>query len=311
MKENGIALRHVGNESRFAGDFSAGNSGDAIPLAGAADILKHERAGGHAGVSSFVPAFKNDISNHLDDFNARLREKLVQIIDSAIRGNSSDPVGGTASYFILLRDKHGANSPYEYDPQGTYPLGKSGKSDLSADQILTVIRLTDQDREQMQQTGRSAAECLADKVLSTIPKVRDLTETMDTARKQKNALTILSTQAQIIIDGHLPAEALRDEVDRFSRNMRTLVHEDPQNAANFCCSVLSHPKLGALADAAQESYRHSIMELAGRDPQTAVKIALIHKEVYGDKVPSLTDDKGPSPSSPASGTKNSRTAAPA
>ena len=287
MQQNGIALRHVGEMSRYVADFSAGNTGDAIPLAGASGIIKHERDGGAQG-SSFMPAHKNDIAGNLDDFNTRLRDKLVDIVDKALRFASHDPQDGSASHFMILRGKDGATSPYDYSPDGTYPLGKSGKTDLSANQILSVIRLTDDDRDAMRQSGVSKAEYIADKVIESIPKLRKMTQTMDAGREQENALTTLSAQAQIIIDGHMPVDALPDEINRFSRNMQKLSQQDPQSAANFCCSVLSHPKLGALADAAQNSYRHAMTELAGRDPAAAASVAGIHKEVYGDKAPALS-----------------------
>lgn len=297
MQSEGIALRHIGTASRYVGDFMPGNQGDAIPLAAAADVIEHERQGMRALGSSFLnkQALHETVDRNIDDFNGRLRRKMLSIVQAAMAFHSHAE-NGEQSHFILLRNKDNAGFASDYDPDGTYPLGKAGRSGLEANQMLAIIRLTADDYQDIKAGKTSPAERVTDKILQTIPAVRHLTESMESpAVDGSKTLTTLSTQAQFFIDGNIPPEAMQEEKERFKKNLDVLIRHDPQAAANFCCSIAAHPSLASLKDLSLKAYPDALNALEKKSPETARMVARTHKEVYGDLMSHKTDKAPVSP----------------
>jgi hypothetical protein len=137
----------------------------------------------------------------------------------------------------------------------------------------------------------SPAEIEAAAPLAVDPKIAKLAadvekwvgKSMVNIQPYEKALALVSLQSQHFIDGLIAPGSIATEAASVARNLEVLVRENPEAAASMCCSLMNHPKLGALGSIAATTYGNSMHAIAKTNPQQAHKLAGIHMEVYGHK----------------------------
>lgn len=135
----------------------------------------------------------------------------------------------------------------------------------------------------------SPAEIAAAAPLPLDPKIAKLAadvemwvgKNMGNIKPDEKAMALVSLQAQHFIDNLVAPGSVAAEAASIARNLQVLVRENPEAAASMCCSLMNHPKLGALGPIAATTYSNSMHAIAKASPQRAWGLAGIHKEVYG------------------------------
>ena len=139
----GFALRHVDSQAVFNANVRDGFQGDAVSYAITPYIMSLALNENVEKCSFHIDKASGRVSYMInDDIKPReldtplavcifdiLHERILQFVRQNFYGNPH--------YFMLLKDMHGATSPY--DIKDIYPTGKCGKRKVEAKQIISSV----------------------------------------------------------------------------------------------------------------------------------------------------------------------------